>query len=170
MKRVKTFEQFVNEENLMKNLGYATAYGLSVLGTPQAIGQEVDKTEITGKYGANALEETKGIPVTKQEILTYMDDLVSAAPDFISDNGSQLANTYVLSAVEEVPDFDFYRVIVQDEQGNKYEIYISKAEFEEYKENAVLSLSIMNQFLECEPGSNKIRKLKRADTYYFQGK
>jgi hypothetical protein len=168
MKRIKKFEQFVNEENLIKNLGYATAYGLSVLGTPEAIGQDVNAgTEIVGKYGADALEQTKGVPVTKQEIITYMDDLVLAAPDFISDNGSQLANTYVLSSVEEVPDFDFYRVIVQDEQGNKYEIYISKAEFEDYKENSVMSLSIMNQFLECEPGSNKIR---RADTYYFQRK
>ena len=171
MKRVKTYEQFVNEENLFKNAAIGTALGASLWGgSPQAIGQEVDKTEITGKYGVNALEQTKGVPVTQQEVITNMDDLVSAAPDFISDNGSQLANTYVLSVVEELSDFDYYRVIIQDEQGNDYEIYISKAEFEEYRENAVMSLSIMNQFLECEPGSKKIEKLRRSDTYYFQGK
>lgn len=175
MKRVKTYKQFVNEENLFKKAAIGTALGASLLGgSPQAIGQEVDKTEITGKYGVNAIEDAKG---TELKDKSYFEDLVFRVAEIAENSGKPLTKKYEVVKVEHLEEWQQYRVILKElnvtpGKVGENEVYIPEEMFEDFLDTGDINEHIINIFVTLEGSDDPEyfqRGKRKPNTYYVPG-
>jgi hypothetical protein len=175
MKRVKTYEQFVNEENLFKKAAIGTALGASLLGgSPQAIGQEVDKTEITGKYGVNEIEDAKG---TELKDKSYFEDLMFRVAEISANSGKPLTKKFQIIKVEHLEEWQQYRVYLKQQnvvagQTGEEIVYIPEEMFEDFLNTGNVNEHILNIFVTLEGSDDPEyfqRGKRKPNTYYLPG-
>jgi len=177
MRKVKTYQQFVNEENIFRNVAIGTALGASLLGgSPEVKGQEVDKEEITGKYGVNAIEDATGVEIKDYE-KDYFEDLVYRVTEIAENAKTPLKKSYSVEKVEHLKEWQQYRVILKENnvspgQNPNHEIYIPETDFQEFLDNGDVSEHILNTFMVLEnPDDTQFlqKSKRRKDTYYLPG-
>jgi hypothetical protein len=174
MKNIKSFNQFINEENLFRDAAIGAGILTAGLGgmtdaTGQVINRQDDETEIVGKFGVDAMEDERGTEVTNKTIIGYMDDLVMSVPEVAHKNGIELTKSHTLVGAQDLGGFDFYRLIVQvDGSSDTHEIYISKKEYEDFLETNRLSTYVLSQFKDLEKIPYRMNRPERNTTKEFR--
>jgi hypothetical protein len=169
MRKLKSYDEFLNEENVIRNIALGGALAGSLMGSPNtAVGQEIDSQEITGKYGVDDIESAEGIFL---EDTRDFDRLILS----VKEMSDRVEKNWSIISVEDLDEWGQYRLKLSEKNlspvnKNETEVYIPKEDFEEFKNTDTPTSWIINSFITLEESSkflnrNKVQKQTDDKTY-----
>ena len=186
MRKVKTYKQFVNEENIFGDAARKVALGTALVGStlfgsPQATGQEIDRGEITGKAGVDAIEDERGEEVKD---ISWFEDLVYRVQEVAENSGKPLLKKFQVVKVEHLKEWQQYKVYLKElnvapNQNALREVYIPQDMFEQFQDTGYPSEHIINTFVVLENPNDPsykpeffqaAKRKKNKNTYYIPNK
>lgn len=166
MRKIKSYEEFLNEENLFRNVAIGGALVGSLMGSPKAVGQDftkVDSEDITGKYGVDEIESAKGDLVQN---VSDFEELINKVKETTETLGGTIEKKWYIVKVEDLSQWNQFRVTLKEKNvqpGNieTHEIYIPKEDFQSFLESGKPTEWIVNTFINLEDNPIYVYKNKR---------
>jgi hypothetical protein len=162
MRKIKSYEEFLNEENIIRNIALGSALTGSLMGSPTtAVGQDTDQKdpqEITGRYGVDDIETVSGILVKDTR---DFEELIHRIKE-VTEN---VQKDWDIISVEDLGEWNSFRVKLSEKNlspGTKseQEVYIPKEDFDKFSEQGIVTEWIINSFITLEDNPVYINRNK----------
>ena len=166
MRKIKSYEEFLNEENIIRNIALGTALTGSLMGSPTVVGQDTQQTdsqEITGRFGVDDIETASG---TLLKDTRDFEDLIYRIKE-VTEN---VQKDWTIVSVEDLGEWDQFRVKISEKNlgpgmKNEREVYIPREEFEIFTETGNPTEWIINSFITLEDNPIYLNKNRTNKTY-----